>query len=458
MSVKPQEVLLHGTTGQCVQQLLGISNDFGHLAPAVSMPSISSASVAGLSVTAGQLINSTACFGLPCAGLQSTGSTAGLSNLEQQAASMGIDPERLKLAQTVGSLRLRMIQEAAQQQYLAAYAQQVAEVQQLHEKQQEAAQLALIMEAAEAQAEMAKQSLEEDKEDDLWRRRSNRNVAICGNWQRGYCKHGEACQFSHPEKEFASSSTKRGPADLMRHNFKTAVCRLFSTGNCAHGSRCMFAHGPAELRSPGMPLSKDEEEMVQRVAAGGKRNKEAAAAAASSVPQPGGMHGSAAAQAPSVAQQVATAQMIALAGHAAASMPPLPGMGPVKSMPLPADLQLDSSQKRALDGLSKLGLDASTLDMMGQLASGANCGGGGGGSPGVPPLPAMCPPSLHHAGPQRAALGRGAPSLSSASAASAASMTKPQLSAEMLALLRRTEGAAAGGGNESGPTKRHRRA
>merc|ERR1712039_178002 len=108
----------------------------------------------------------------------------------------------------------------------------------------------------------------------------------------------------------------------------------------------------------------DEEEMVQRVAAGGKRNKEAAAA-----------------QAPSVAQQVATAQMIALAGHAAASMPPLPGMGPVKPVALPTDLQLDSSQKRALDGLSKLGLDASTLDMMGQLASGASGSGGSQGEP-----------------------------------------------------------------------------
>merc|ERR1719507_479147 len=135
------------------------------------------------------------------------------------------------------------------------------------------------MEAAEAQAEIAKQSLEDDQEDDLWKRRAHRNIAMCGNWQRGYCKHGEDCQFAHPDKEFGSSSTKRGPADLMRHNFKTAVCRLFSTANCAHGARCMFAHGPAELRSPGMPLSKDEDEMVQRVAAGGKRNKEAAVAA-----------------------------------------------------------------------------------------------------------------------------------------------------------------------------------
>lgn len=382
MSDRTKE-LLHASPAHGMQHFWGL-HGLGQVTPAVSMQAVSSTAVAGLSGSVGQLDSTMAAnFGFPTMGLQTAGNVAALSSLEQHAALLGIDPERLKLAQTVGALRLRMIQEAAQQQYLAAYAQQVAEVQQLHEKQQEAAQLALIMEAAEAQAEMAKQTLEDDKEDDLWRRRSNRNVALCGNWQRGYCKHGEACQFSHPDKEFGSSSTKRGPADLMRHNFKTAVCRLFSTGNCAHGSRCMFAHGPAELRSPGMPLSKDEEEMVHRVAAGGKRNKEAAVAAASGAPPPPialpGM--AAAAQAPSVAQQVATAQMIALAGHAAASMPPLPGMGPGKPAPSPSDLQLDSSQKRALDGLSKLGLDASTLDMMGQLASGGGGGGGGGGHP-----------------------------------------------------------------------------
>jgi len=281
------------------------------------------------------------------------------SALEQRALIAGIPLERLRLAQAVGAARLRALQDAAQQQLVAAYAQQVAEAQQLHEKHQEAAQLALIMEAAEAQAEFAKQVLEDDKEDHDWRRKA-RTAAICGNWTRGYCKHGDACQFSHPEREFGSSTTKRGPADLMRYNFKTAVCRLFSTGTCAHGARCMFAHGPAELRSPGMPLSRDEEDMVQRVAAGGKRNKESATTVSAGSTQSSGIQPAAA---PTVAQQVATAQMIALAGHAAASMPTLPGL-PSNA----ADLPLDTMQQRALEGLKGLGLDPSTLDMIGNLA------------------------------------------------------------------------------------------
>lgn len=297
------------------------------------------------------------------------------AKIEQKAAQLGIDRDRLSLAYTVGTLRLRMIQETAQRRFAEALAKQVAEVHQLQEKQQEAAQLALIMEAAEVQAEIAKKTLEEDKEDNEWRRRGGRSSPLCGNWQRGYCKHGDACQYAHPDREFASSSTKRGPADLMRHNFKTAVCRLHSQGTCAHGSRCMFAHGPSELRSPGALLSKDEEEMVQRVAAGGKRNKEAAERIASGAQAPcptsgskGSDHG------PTVAQQVATAQMIALAGHAAASMPPLPGLAPTKaksSSANPNDPNLNATQKTALAGLSRLGLDSSTLDMMSQLASGA---------------------------------------------------------------------------------------
>lgn len=338
--------------------------------------------------------------------------------LEQSAALLGIDPQKLRLAQSVGALRLRMIQEATQQQYLQAYAHQVAEVQDLQEKQQEAAQLALIMEAAEAQAEMAKQSLEDEKEDREWARGRGRFIAICGNWQRGYCKHAEACQFSHPEKEFGSSSTKRGPADLMRHNFKTAVCRLFSTGTCAHGSRCMFAHGPGELRSPGMALSKDEDDMVHKVAAGGKRNKEAAAAASSAPVQPASGLGGLALPTPSVAQQVATAQMIALAGHAAAAMPPLSGLGLAQQTPAP-EMNLDSAQKVALAGLSKLGLDSSTLSLMGQLASGD----------GLPPiggaLTTMNPPKPL---PKPEDIARPAPALTSRPPSSG----KHQFSAEML--------------------------
>merc|ERR1719436_679630 len=137
-----------------------------------------------------------------------------LAALEQKAAFLGIDPLKLRLAHALGELRLRVIREAAQQQYFAAYAEQ----------------LALIMEAAEAQAEMAKQNLDDEKEEHDWRRK--RNAPMCSNWQRGYCKLGDACQYAHPDKEFGSSSNRREPADLMRYNFKTAMCRLHSQGNC----------------------------------------------------------------------------------------------------------------------------------------------------------------------------------------------------------------------------------
>lgn len=142
---------------------------------------------------------------------------------------------------------LRM-QEAAQQQYLEAYQQQLKEIE---EKQQEAAQLALIMQAAEAQAEYSKHTLE-DSEDYHRHRRGSRE--------------GEK---SDSKKE--GTRSVRAHEDTMRHNFKTSLCKLFaqSPEACRHGTNCMYAHGPEDLRAPGMKLSREEDMMVKRVATGG---------------------------------------------------------------------------------------------------------------------------------------------------------------------------------------------
>lgn len=197
-------------------------------------------------------------LGLPSTQAAGTDSTAALLS---SLGSLGIDASHLANLDVV---RLQALQEAAQQQYLAAYAQQLQEAQELHDKHQEAAQLALIMEAAEAQAEAAKQSLEDDKEEHHWHRRLGKGK-VCGHWQRGHCQRGNSCSFNHPEKERGTMQT-RGPADIMRHNFKTGLCKFFMAGNCPQSTRCMFAHGPQDLRAPGMALSKDEEEIVQKVA------------------------------------------------------------------------------------------------------------------------------------------------------------------------------------------------
>lgn len=187
------------------------------------------------------------------------------------SSSLGFETTGVATASTAVSasglvevLRLQALQEAAQQQYLTAYALHLQEAQELHDKQQEAAQLALIMEAAEAQAEAAKQALENDKEEQHWHRRLGRGK-VCGHWQRGDCRRGGLCTFTHPEKERGTMAS-RGPADIMRHNFKTGLCKFFMAGNCPQSTRCMFAHGPQDLRAPGMALSKDEEDIVQKVA------------------------------------------------------------------------------------------------------------------------------------------------------------------------------------------------
>lgn len=189
----------------------------------------------------------------------------------------GIDPRRLRLAQSAGAYRLRMVQEAVVQHYVAALAaKHLEEVQRLQEQQQQLTQLALIMEAAEAQAELGQQTLVEDQEEHHWHRRLGKQNMVCGHWQRGDCQRGEACVFSHPEKE-RGTLQMRATTEVFSHNFKTAMCKYFANGSCHHGERCMFAHRHQDLRTPGQPLTEDEKAIIQRVVekrVGGPRSGE----------------------------------------------------------------------------------------------------------------------------------------------------------------------------------------
>lgn len=343
-----------------------------------------------------------------------TGPTGGLAALLSSAKRApngnkipdGVDPRRLRVAKAVGAARLRAIQEAVQQQYILAYAQLMQEqqaqiqAQMVHEKEQEAAQLALIMQAAEAQAEIARTTLEQDKEEHHWHRRIGRHAPVCGHWQQGKCVRGESCQFAHPEKEKGTAQT-RAMGETMMHNFKTMICKYYTNGTCSkQGHRCMFAHGPEELRVPGTPLSSEAKEMIQKViaarmAAGAdKEDKEpqvvlptpqqralieaasqlqqfAATAATAQEPAVGQLAAIASAQsvalgmhAPQAAQLMAMASLAQQLGGAAASMPvgsPAMGGG--------ANLQ---AMLGALGGKNGPGVDPSALT---SLLSGLSGGG-----------------------------------------------------------------------------------
>lgn len=304
----------------------------------------------GSSVTSGNTASLAA-----VAGVGAIKGAAGFVADPEKLAALGIDPERLKLAQIVGSLRLRMIQEQVQQKYLEAYTQQLVEAQQqaqrLHEQQQEAAQLALIMEAASAQAEMAKQSLEDDAAEHHWHRRLGRKGEVCGHWKRGHCARGDKCQFGHPEKE-KGLLQPRGPADIMRHNFKTSLCKNFASGSCPQGVRCMFAHGPKELRAPGAALSTEEEEIVQRVAAA----KMARPPGSSTAPAASGQVG-----VPAPMPLLPPGTLTSGAGAAAALQNPWASFGVGVTGAGATALQSDSSQAMALASLAALNVDPSQL-------------------------------------------------------------------------------------------------
>lgn len=115
----------------------------------------------------------------------------------------------------------------------------------------------------------------------------------------------------------------------------------------------MFAHGPQDLRSPGMSLNKDEEEIVQRVAAA--RTNRTSAGSAQTIPATV----PAVVAPPSLASQLNVAQIAALAG--------LTG-GMLTASAADRQLQSDPAQLMALAGLSQMGVDPSAIDMS-QLAT-----------------------------------------------------------------------------------------
>jgi len=362
-----------------VVDTLGAGSGFSTLPTTAVAPTVSAVAAAGQVSTAnlGSIgVGSEVVAGAPVQGAPAalaapaapavSAVTAAAPTAAQTSALQGIDPERLRLAQAVGSLRLRIIQEAAQQQYVAAYTQQLLEArkqaEEIHRQQQEAAQLALIMEAANAQAEVAKQSLEEEQAEHHWHRRVGRKNETCGHWKRGHCARGDKCQFAHPDKE-KGLLEPRGPTEIMRRNFKTSLCKNFTAGNCLQGPRCMFAHGPAELRSPGMPLSKEEEETVQRVAAAKMARLAGTSPAAGTVtPAP-----------VTVLPPGATGAAMQLPGLM--NLPGLLGTVPaplsVPSATAVAEQQLhtDSTQLMAAAGLAALGVDPATIDMSGLAAT-----------------------------------------------------------------------------------------
>jgi len=86
---------------------------------------------------------------------------------------------------------------------------------------------------------------------------------LCRDFERGICKFGNACRFSHdmgpkPPPMVVPPRSAAGPEPLgdpqararsLKH--KTELCRHFARGHCQLGPDCSFAHGLHELRAPG---------------------------------------------------------------------------------------------------------------------------------------------------------------------------------------------------------------
>ena len=58
-------------------------------------------------------------------------------------------------------------------------------------------------------------------------------MMICKNWEKGFCRFGDACLFAHGEREVKS----------VNLYYKTRLCKDFhSVGFCKFGQKCQFLH------------------------------------------------------------------------------------------------------------------------------------------------------------------------------------------------------------------------
>lgn len=209
------------------------------------------------------------------AGLGAQGGVSAVSGAQGLLGrGVGLDLSALLGGSGAGleALQLRLVQAQQQQQQHVA-AQHALEEQQLRENEEEARRL----------AEAAQQPIEDDQEEQQ-QLSDERCGTVCGQWQRGHCFRETKCKFAHPAIE-KGVLQKRGPADIIRHNFKTGLCRMFmQTSSCPQKDRCTFAHGASDLRSSKARLSKDQEETVKKLAA----IKMGRAASAANAQSPGG--------------------------------------------------------------------------------------------------------------------------------------------------------------------------
>ncbi|CAG8441300.1 4033_t:CDS:1 [Acaulospora colombiana] len=63
--------------------------------------------------------------------------------------------------------------------------------------------------------------------------------SLCRFFQRGSCRYGESCRYSH-ESSAPISVQKFG---VLTHPKSATPCRFFAKGYCRYGDDCKFAHG-----------------------------------------------------------------------------------------------------------------------------------------------------------------------------------------------------------------------
>lgn len=92
---------------------------------------------------------------------------------------------------------------------------------------------------------------------DTSRTKSRRSPPPCFNYQKGSCKFGERCRFSHGEE---------APADTEVKKPKAGVCFKFQIGSCKFGEQCKFSHDLIEASKNPVDTSESPNGKVKKAA------------------------------------------------------------------------------------------------------------------------------------------------------------------------------------------------